>query len=149
MKKILTLALLISTLPLLAGRKEGLQQEFRAVEEAIRNKQTGPEARLKTLESNLVNAVRLSINRHFYEDREKMLKELTAATIDYENPTSPVIYFVKYKNVLLRFEFSRSPELFLQSPVFEKFLDAGEVDMSHKEQPASQPAQPASQPAQP
>jgi hypothetical protein len=146
MKRILIVTVLLASLPAFGGRKEGLQQEFRAVEEALRNKQIGPEARQKTLDANLTNAVRLSVVRHFYDNREEMLKDLGPATIEYENPTSPVVYYVKYKNAMLMFKFARDPELFLQSPEFEKFLDSAEADLTHREQP--KPAQPA-QPAQP
>lgn len=144
MKRILIVTLLLTTLPAFGGRKEGLQQEFRAVEEALRNRQIGPEARLRTLEANLVSAVRLSVVRHFYANREEMLKDLGPATIEYENPTSPVVYYVKYKNAMLMFKYARNPELFIQAPEFEKFLDSAEADLTHREQPKpAQPAQPA------
>lgn len=149
MKRIVIALTILAALPAAAGRKEGLQQEFRAVEEALRNKQIGPEARLRTLETNLVNAVRLSVIRHFYDERETLLKELTVSAIEYENPTSPLVYYVKYKKSMLMFKFTRNPELFLQAPEFEKFLDSSEADLSHSSQPAPAPAQPQPAPANP
>lgn len=146
MKRVIVIIALFSV-PVWAGRKEGVQQEYRAVEEAIRNKQTGPEARLKTLETNLVNAVRLAMTRHYYEERETITKDLSIQTIEYENPTSPLVYFVKYKNSFFRFEYARNPESFAQSPITEKFLDAAEVDMTHRES-STNPTAPAT-PAQP
>ena len=77
MKKVFALSILsiiVLTLPLIAGRKDGLMTEFRAAEEALRSKQTGPDARLRMLETNLLNAVRLSVSRHFYDTNEPGLR---------------------------------------------------------------------------
>ncbi|PKL30315.1 MAG: hypothetical protein CVV45_18125, partial [Spirochaetae bacterium HGW-Spirochaetae-10] len=52
----------------LAGPKEGISAEFRAVEEGIRKRKHDPAVLQKTLEDNLVRAMRSAIRRRFYED---------------------------------------------------------------------------------
>lgn len=107
-----------------AGPKEGVMEEFRAVEEAIRKRlsRTSPEAKKRTLENNLVRAVRLAIERRFYREKEPFLKDLNIEAISYENPTSPTTYFVKYKNFIMRLDYVRDPQLFILRPNYEKFL---------------------------
>ena len=49
-------------------------------------------------------------------------KDLSRENLKYENPTSPVIYFVKFKELIARFNYARDPEYFIQSPVYVKFM---------------------------
>ena len=114
-----------------AERSEGIMTEFRQTEEAIRNRQKTPEARQKTLEENLVRAVRLAIARRFHEEKGELLKDLNAQTMKYENPTSELVYYVKYKNYIVRFDFLRDPEFYLLTPSYEKFLIIGEDGVDH------------------
>ena len=44
-----------------AGKEEGVMAEFRKVEEDIKNKEISPAVRKKTLEANLVRAMKLAI----------------------------------------------------------------------------------------
>jgi hypothetical protein len=118
---------------LFAGRQEGIMVEFRRIEEAIRNAQKTPEARQRTLEANLDRAVRLAIKRRFHEKRDEILKDLTAETMLYENPTSELVYYVKYRTYVVRFDFSRNPEMYIQAPVYEKFLIIGGEQINHTE----------------
>ena len=117
-------AALLAPLGLSAGPREGVMEEFRAVEEAIRKRlsNTSPEAMKRTLENNLVRAVRMAIERRFYREKGEYLKDLNVENIDYENPTSPTTYFVKYKNFLMRLDYVRDPQLFILRPNYEKFL---------------------------
>lgn len=108
--------------PLQAGPKEGIMAEFRAVEEAIRKKDSDEAILKKTLEDNLLHAMRKAIVRRFYLEKDKYLEELSIENLAYENPTAPNIYYVKYKYFIVRFDFPRDPERYIQSPVYEKFL---------------------------
>lgn len=119
-----------------AGRQEGIMTEFRRVEEEIRNQSKTPEARQKTLEGNLMRAVRLAIARRYHDKKVEILKDLSAETIQYENPTSDMVYYVKFKTYIVRFDFSRDPEMFVQAPTYEKFLIIGGENGTHTEAPA-------------
>ncbi|MBX7057805.1 MAG: hypothetical protein K1X75_07030 [Leptospirales bacterium] len=132
MKALLSLLLGLTALvpaALLAGPTEGIRQEFRRVEEAIRNQRTSPEMRLRTLEENLTRAVRAAVLRHYYAKRSEYLNGLSAATIQYEAlPASAggpsMIYYVKYRNFLLQLHYAIDPQEFIQSPTNEKFLES-------------------------
>lgn len=115
---------IIGLLPtfLLAGRQDGLMTEFRRVEEAIRGKKKTSEQRLETLENNLLRAFRHLVFRHFYDKKQDYFKDLTREGLGYENPTSSTIYFVKFKELIAKFEYARDPEYFIQSPVYVKFM---------------------------
>ncbi len=120
-----------------AGPREGVAAEFRAVEEGIRKKKHDPEVLRKTLESNLVRAMRAAIQRRFYEDQEKHLEGLSPENLSWEKTFSDNVYFVKFRYFIVRFDFARDPRLFIQAPVYEKFLimDEFEEDDSHKAEP--------------
>lgn len=107
---------------LFAGRQEGVLNQFRAAEEAIRNKQMTPEQRKQTLESNLLRGLREAVTRMFYNDKEEWLKDLNSDNFFYENPTSPKVYYVRYKTLLIRFDFATNPELYVQGPVLRKVI---------------------------
>jgi hypothetical protein len=121
-----------------AGPREGVAAEFRAVEESIRKRKHDPAILQKTLEDNLVRAMRAAIRRRFYEDQNKYLEGLTAENITWEKTFSDNVYFVKFRYFIVRFDFARNPELFIQSPVYEKFLlmDGFEGDSHRADSPA-------------
>jgi len=104
-----------------AGKEEGVMAEFRKVEEDIKNKEISPAVRKKTLEANLVRAMKLAIERRFYWERQQYLADLTPESISYEN-SDHVTYYVRFKDFIARFDFARNPELLIQAPVYEKFL---------------------------
>lgn len=105
-----------------AGPQEGISAEFRAVEESIRRLKSDPKELQKTLEANLVRAMRGTIRRRFYEDQKTYLQGLTAESLAYERNFSDNVYVVKYKDFIVRFDFARDPRIFVQSPKYEKFL---------------------------
>ncbi len=137
---LLVAATLLST-PLFAGPQEGIMSEFRKVEEDIRNAQKTPEARKATLEANLLRAMRLAISRRFHPEKKGILKDLTAETLAYENPTSDRVYYVKFKTYIVRFDFSRDPEEEIQAPTYEKFLIIGGEKGAHSSEDAATSAQ--------
>ncbi|MDH5654880.1 MAG: hypothetical protein OEZ34_03160 [Spirochaetia bacterium] len=116
--------LILFTFPtlLLAGREEGVMNEFRAVEDALRAREVSEEAKIITLEKNLIRAVKLAVTRRFYLQRKDILKDISPAALAYESPTSELIYYVRFKNYIIRFDFAKNPELFDQAPYYEKFL---------------------------
>ena len=135
---ILLTALIFPSL-LHAGREEGVMNEFRALEEALRTDKRTPEERKKTLEANLLRGMQQAIIRMFYQKREELLKNMTGDTIKYENPTSELVYYVKYQNFIIRFDFARDPEIYNQAPVLKKVLIKPEGLQMHSE-PAAAPA---------
>ncbi len=128
MKRFLLVCIMVAltapALELRAGPKQGVMEEFRAVEEAIRARmsRTSPEAMKRTLEDNIVRAVKMAIERRYYREKDQYLKDLNIENISYENPTSPTTYFVKYKNFIMRVDYVRDPQLFILRPNYEKFL---------------------------
>ena len=106
-----------------AGPTPGILKEFRKTEELIRNKKKGKEARKKTLESNLLSAMRLSLRRRFYLKQKELLEGLNADSLAYEvHPSTKLVYFVRYRNFYVRYDFYRDPEIYIQAPKYEKFL---------------------------
>lgn len=124
-RKLASAFLSLTMLPLAgiaAGPKEGVQAEFRAVEEGIRRRQHDPKVLEKTLEDNILRAMRAAIRRRFYEDQAKYLEGLTVDNLTWEKTFSDRVYFVKFRYFIVRFDFARDPLLFTQAPVYEKFL---------------------------
>ncbi len=115
----------------MAGRESGILRQFRQAEEYLRSKGLSTEARQKTLEQNLLRGMRQTIVRMFYYQQKEILEGLNAQTMQYENPTSPLVYYVKYKNFLCRFDFTRDPELYIQAPVLKKVLYLDDEDLPH------------------
>ena len=136
MKKTALIIFTILLVPasLFAGRQEGILQEFRKAEEAIRSRGTRPEDLKKTLEGNLMRGVRQTILRQFYPQKDEYLKDLNPESMGYENPTSPLVYYVKYKNMIIRFDFASNPEKFIQAPILKKVLILDEEIQKQVEQ---------------
>lgn len=119
-----------------AGRQEGILRQFRAVEEALRSRKKTAEARKETLENNLERGLREAILRMFYNDRDQWLPDLKPENFFYENPTSPKVYYVKYKNLLIRFDFATDPEQYYQAPILRKVLIIDEASAHAAEEAA-------------
>ncbi|MCB1172612.1 MAG: hypothetical protein KDK39_03550 [Leptospiraceae bacterium] len=118
---ILMLAALAPTL--WAGPTEGVLKEFRKTEELIRTKQITPEVRKATLESNLLDAMQSALKRRFYLQQKEILEGLNNDSLAYEkHPSSELVYFVRYRNYYVRFDYYRDPEFYIQNPKYEKFL---------------------------
>ncbi|MDW7975677.1 MAG: hypothetical protein RMI35_03885 [Leptospiraceae bacterium] len=124
MKKIVFLFLIIplSLSYLEAGPKEGVMSEFRAVEEGIRRKFRSEKEQMQTLQNNLLRAMKMAIQRRFFYEGDKYLKDLTIENLSWEAPLGPNIYYVKYKFFIVRFDFANDPRFFIQAPIYEKFL---------------------------
>lgn len=131
----LLLIFLVGSSSIFAGKKEGLMTEFRTAEENLRNKKDTPEEKLKLLEANLVRAMSQAIDRHNYYNRVALKKDLSPATIDYENPSSALVYYVKFKDYLVRVDYALDPMEYIQSPKFEKIIYLGELSPHDQAQP--------------
>lgn len=122
-------------------RSKGVMIEFRKLEEDIRRRRRGASVRQKTLENNLVRAMSRIVFRMFYPEREELLKDLNAKTLVYDNPTSPLVYYVKYDTkkrlILVRFDYARDPEYYLQTPAFEKMLIRDKEEEKKHDKPAT------------
>lgn len=139
MKKLGTvflISILLIPATLHAGRQEGILRQFRAVEEALRSRKKSAEARKETLENNLERGLREAILRMFYNEKEKWLTDLNPNNFHYENPTSPKVYYVKYKNLLVRFDFATDPEKYYQAPILRKVLIVDEASAHAAEEAA-------------
>ena len=126
-----------------SSKDDSVMIEFRSLEEQIRLKKRSSKVRKITLETNLLRAMRSAIFRRFYLERKDLSKNLNAQNIIYDNPTSPLVYYVKYvtttdngqtRTIIGRFDFSRSPEFYIQIPAYEKVLirTSGEVHEESK-----------------
>ena len=117
--------------------ERGVMTEFRRLEEELLKRRRSPERRQKTLTDNLLRALRNSISRRFYAERVDLLKNLTPESLDgnYDNPTSPLIYYVRFRAgerlVIVRFDFLKDPEFFIQGPSYEKLL-VKDLTKAHK-----------------
>ncbi len=147
MKKIAIIALNIISMmlpaALLAGEKQGVMAEYRAVEEAIRNRTRTRESRDAMLKNNIMRAMRVALERRYYDDREQRVKTLTWEALEWENPTSPNVYYVKFETFIVRFQFAKDPEFYIQSPIHEKFLVIDPALMKHEESDRTQNPAPA------
>ncbi len=119
---ILFLSVFCSSSFLLAGPQKGVMLEFREQEEIIRSKKQSEDYRRKTLNRNILNAVRSVINRSFYYEKEAYYKDLDIKNVAYENPTSSLVYFIKFKNFMARLEYELDPSLNIQNPEHIKFI---------------------------
>ena len=135
----LTLAFFASLSVVQAGPTPGILKEFRKTEELIRNKKKGKEARKATLEANLLSAMRLSLKRRFYLKQKELLEGLNADSLAYEvHPSSRLVYFVRYRNFYVRYDFYRDPEYYIQAPKYDKFLIREEgAEGVHENKPSS------------
>tara|TARA_B100001939_G_scaffold241968_1_gene209482 strand:+ start:178006 stop:178398 length:393 start_codon:yes stop_codon:yes gene_type:complete len=124
--------------PLVAEQQQGIVNEFRAVEEAIRTRQADPKVLEAQLQDNLLRAMRVSITRRFFHTRDKYLNDLKIENLSYEKFESTNTYYVKYKSFIVRYDFVRDPERFVLAPAYEKFLIMDEnFDADHQDQPAN------------
>ncbi|MBI3394237.1 MAG: hypothetical protein HY042_00200 [Spirochaetia bacterium] len=144
MKKYSIVLALFMAVPTVAysDKADGIMAQYRALEESIRGKAKSPEIRKKTLEENLVRAMRNLVVRLKYDEREALVKDLNAQSIQWENPTAATVFYVKYKTFLVRFDFARDPELYIESPLYEKALSTEDAG-TKKEEPAKTDTKPA------
>ena len=120
-----------------AEEQKGIVAEFRAVEEAIRNQDQDPKILKETLEANIIRAMKGSISRRFFETKGKYLADLKIENLAYEKFENTNTFYVKYKSFIVRFDFLRDPERFIQEPVYEKFLIMDDKFDQDHEKPAS------------
>jgi hypothetical protein len=126
MKRISILALAIGLFTLQSIQAErimgtpGVISEFTQVEELVKNKKITKDYRKKTLEKNLVNAVRFTILKK-YPDYQEKVKDLNASSIAFEQQKGTFNYFLKFKEYFLYYNFAVDPELYVQLPADERF----------------------------
>ena len=126
MVRIIILALAISILSvqsILAERilgTPGVISEFSQVEELVKNKKISRDYRKKTLDKNLVNAVRFTFLRK-YPDYQEKIKDLNPTSITFEQQKGTFNYFLKFKDYFIYYSFAVDPELYVQIPSDERF----------------------------
>ena len=118
--KIILYLLLCTALPVFADRVEGIVDEFTKVEDFILNRKASTDYKKKNLERNILSAIRLSLHKR-YLDFETQIKEMNMTSVSYEIPKDSFSCYVRYKQYYIYYGFAVDPELYLQSPVEEKF----------------------------
>ncbi len=114
--------LLLIVAPLSADRKQGVTLEFQEQIQKNKSFRQTPKYRQKILELNLIAAIKNIINTRFYQKREEYYRNLSIANVDYESPTSPKVYYIKFQNFFVRVEFEFNPETYLQRPKYIKVV---------------------------
>ena len=96
--------------------------EFRKQEERLASQKKSLAVVQRNLNRNIMNAVQALVRRRFYDKQKDYYKDLSIANIAYENPTSHLVYYIKFKDFLARLEFELDPRLFIQQPKHTKFV---------------------------
>ncbi|MBE7411468.1 MAG: hypothetical protein L6Q54_10855 [Leptospiraceae bacterium] len=104
----------------LAEKAPGTMDEFTKVEEYYRNPPASDEQKKKTLEKNLMSAIKISLIKK-YIDHESILKDLSSSTIGYEMAPGTFNCYVKYKQFYIFLMYATDPSLYLQTPIEERF----------------------------
>ncbi len=111
-----------------ADRERGVMLEFRKQEEKDLKRRQGENVGKDNLHRNIVKGVRILIQNQLYHQREKYYEGLSIKEIAYENPLSVLVYYVKYKDFLARFEYELDPRLYIQQPKFFKIVLMGQEE---------------------
>jgi hypothetical protein len=116
----LSLGLLLAT-SIIADRQLGTMNEFSKVEEFHQNPVPSKAFRERTLERNIINAIRSSLVKgHTAKVRSEKLKDIKMASINFEQEKNTFNYYVKYNDLIFFYNFSVNPELYLQTPIDER-----------------------------
>ncbi|TGN18505.1 LIC11625 family surface-exposed protein [Leptospira idonii] len=124
MRKLIVLFLFsfIFTASVSAQASGGLAEEFTKLEDYLRNKKQSPEEKKKIFESNILNSIRITLNRRL-ADPKKELKDLKIQDVQTERLEGTNNLFVKYKNFYISYSYAVDPEEYLTTPVEEKLLE--------------------------
>ncbi|MCB1142177.1 MAG: hypothetical protein H7A24_08790 [Leptospiraceae bacterium] len=147
MKRISSLALVLGIISLQGVSAErimgtpGVISEFTQVEELVKNKKITKEYRKKTLEQNLLNAVKFTFLKK-YPDYQEKVKELNPESISFEQQKGTYNYYLKFKDYFLYYNFALDPEIYVQLPVDEKFYIKNQELASAGDSSSSAPSSP-------
>ncbi len=119
-------AVTFSAVALNALPQEGIQKQFVQEEEKAKKPlRNSPQKRREVLERNLVRAVRIVVRRIYYDQLERYIPKININQIGYEQWGPSNAYYVKFEDLLIRFEFEFDPHHFLQLPSYIKYLQVG------------------------
>ncbi|MCE9501776.1 MAG: hypothetical protein K8R21_14940 [Leptospira sp.] len=130
--------LILHGLPVFADRVEGIVDEFTKVEDFILNRKPSNDYKKKNLERNILSAVRLSLHKR-YLDFDVQIKEMNMTSVSYEIPKDSYSCYVRYKQYYIYYGFAMDPELYLQSPIEEKFYVKPEGSLATGDSKANHP----------
>ncbi len=97
----------------------GVISDFSKIEELIRNKKITREFRQKTLEKNLLTAVRFTLFKK-YPDYEERIKDLSFSKLKFEQQKGTFNYYVNYNEYYIYYNFAVDPELYVQFPADDR-----------------------------
>lgn len=117
----------------------GVISDFSKIEEIMRNKKITKEFRQKTLEKNILTAVRFSLLKK-YPDYEERIKDLSMDKIKFEQQKGTFNYYINYNDYYFYYNFATDPELYVQLPLDDKlYIKTPEVAEEMKEIGSSTP----------
>jgi hypothetical protein len=99
----------------------GIAEEYSKVDEFDKNLKVTEEYKLNTLKTNLIRAIKISIQKKF-PDYESRLQDIDHSTIKFEQIRGTFNYYAKFKDYLFLFKFPIDPELYIQRPIEETIL---------------------------
>lgn len=97
----------------------GIISDFTKIEELMRNKKVTKEYRQKTLEKNILTAVKFSLLKK-YPDYEERIKDLSFDKIKFEQLKGTYKYYINYNDYYFYYDFATDPELYVQLPLDDR-----------------------------
>lgn len=124
----------------------GVISDFSKVEEMVRNKKITKEYRQKTLEKNILTAVRFTLLKK-YPDYQDRIKDLNFQKVKFEQQKGTFNYYINYNEYYFFYNFAVDPELYVQLPLDDRiYVKTNDMDEDFKSTGTGAPA-PASAPA--
>ncbi len=117
----------------------GVISDFSKIEEIMRNKKITKEYRQKTLEKNILTAIRFSLLKK-YPDYQERIKDLSMDKVKFEQQKGTYNYFINYNDYYFYYNFATDPELYVQLPLDDRlYLKTPEIEEEMKETPPGAP----------
>lgn len=111
----------------------GVISDFSKIEEILRNKKITKEYRQKTLEKNILTAVRFSLLKK-YPDYQERIKDLSMDKIKFEQQKGTYNYYINYNEYYFYYNFATDPELYVQLPLDDRlYIRTPEIAEEMKE----------------
>lgn len=132
---LLVIAILLFTTKIFAERilgTSGVISDFSKLEEIMRNKKVTREYRQKTLEKNILTAVKFSLLKK-YPDYEERIKDLSFDKIKFEQQKGTYRYYINFKEYYFYYDFATDPELYVQLPLDDRlYIKTPEIEEEMK-----------------
>lgn len=132
---LVSIVLLLFTTKVFAERilgTTGVISDFAKIEEIMRNKKITREYRQKTLEKNLLTAVKFSLIKK-YPDYEDRIKDLSFDKVKFEQLKGTYKYYISFKEYYFYYDFATDPELYVQMPLDDRiYIKTPEIEEEMK-----------------